>query len=150
MREDYVIRELRRDRELAAFALFSSVAPTFAESDWTTIFEEGRAWRSIEASDLGGRVRGLAVFRLLMHPDAGYLMDVPIFVALSAVDPHQIAEHLFAHLQRQAAACRYMRVWNRPPGSLRDLESPEIFRRWDHGLIYRVPHGHRNLAANNN
>jgi len=135
---DYVVGELHRDNELAAFALVCSVAPTFDEKDWAAVFDNTRAWRCISASDLAGRVRGLAVFRLLMHPEVGLLMDVPIFIALSAADHHEIAERLFSWLEAQATACQFMRVWNNLPGSLAELEDPDLFRRWDHGLIYRV------------
>ncbi|WP_025661462.1 hypothetical protein [Rhizobium sp. IBUN] len=138
MQYDYVVGELRRDDELAAFALVCSVAPTFGEKDWAAVFDDSRNWRCISASDLAGRVRGLAVFRLRMHPEAGLLMDVPIFIALSAADHHQIAESLFLSLEAQATACQFMRVWTNLPGSLQELEDPDLFRRWDHGVIYRV------------
>ncbi|MBB3545236.1 hypothetical protein FHT97_006006 [Rhizobium sp. BK399] len=65
-------------------------------------------------------------------------MDVPIFIALSAGDHHEIAERLFSSLEAQAAACRFMRVWNKLPETLQEIEDPDFFRRWDHGLIYRV------------
>ncbi|OWV99822.1 hypothetical protein [Rhizobium sp. R693] len=138
MQHGYVVGELRRDNELAAFALVCSVAPTFDEKDWAAVFDVSRNWRCISATDLAGRVRGLAVFRLLRHPEVGLLMDVPIFIALSAADHHEIAESLFSSLEAQATACQFMRVWNNLPGSLRELEDPDLFRRWDHGLIYRV------------
>ncbi|MDQ0563536.1 hypothetical protein QO004_005351 [Rhizobium mesoamericanum] len=138
MQYDYVVGELHRDNDLAAFALICSVAPTFGENDWAAIFDSTRTWRCISASDLAGRVRGLAVFRLLMHPEVGLLMDVPIFIALSAADHHKIAESLFSSLEAEATACRFIRVWNDLPRSLAELENIELFRRWDHGLIYRV------------
>jgi hypothetical protein len=135
---DYVVGELLRDDELAAFALICSVAPAFEEKDWAALCDDTRNWHCISASDLAGRVRGLAVFRLRMHPEAGLLMDVPIFIALSAADHHGIAESLFSSLEAQATACRFMRVWTNLPGNLQELEDPVLFRRWDHGLIYRV------------
>ncbi|CCM75378.1 hypothetical protein [Rhizobium mesoamericanum] len=45
MQYDYVVGELRRDDELAAFALVCSVAPTFDEKDWAAVFDDSRNWR---------------------------------------------------------------------------------------------------------
>lgn len=135
---DYVVGELASDQRQAAYALVCSVAPTFAESDWDALFDSSRKWNCAGASDLAGRVRGLAVFRFLMHPDAGFLMDVPIFIALSSANHQAVAEALFSSLSGQAAACRFMRVWSNLPGSLEQLEDIHLFRRWDHGLIYRI------------
>ena len=138
MQNDYIIGELRRDQALSAFALVCSVSPSFDERDWSALFDKSRNWCCIGASDLAGRVRGLAVFKLRTHPQAGWIMDVPIFIALSAADHHQVAESLFSSLELQASSCQFMRVWNDLPRSLEELEDSELFRRWDHGLIYRV------------
>lgn len=147
MLDNYVICELQPDNALSAFALVCSVAPTFEEKDWHGLFDGSRRWRCIGASDLAGRVRGLAVFRFLMHPEVGWLMDVPIFIALSAADHNHLAESLFASLEVQASACQFMRVWNKLPESLEELEGPELFRRWNHGLIYRVRPQERGPAS---
>lgn len=135
---DYIVGELLRDHELAAFAVICSVAPAFEERDWVALCYDTQNWHRISAIDLAGRVRGLAVFRLRMHPEAGLLMDVPIFISLSAADEQGIAQSLFSWLDAQANACQFMRIWTNPPGSLQELEDPDLFRRWDHGVIYRV------------
>jgi hypothetical protein len=138
MQRDYTIGELRPDQELAAFALVCCVAPTFDERDWEALFHKVRNWRCLNICDHAGRVRGLAVFRTVMHPEAGMMMDVPIFIALSAANQNEIAESLFAGLQGCATGCQFIRVWNAVPKDLEELEDPSFFRRWDHGLIYRV------------
>ncbi len=141
MHREYLVGELQRESRLAAYALVRSIAPTFAEADWHALSDGSRPWRMISVRDVAGRVRGLAVYSLRMHPRAGLLLDVPIFIALSAVGHQEIARSLFTCLIAEASPCHFLRVWNDFPNNLKQMEDTRFFRRWDHGLIYRVPPG---------
>jgi hypothetical protein len=138
MEHDYSVGTLRPGLAVPAYALVQAVAPSFAATDWEAVVNATERWRCVVIEDCAGYVRGLSVFSVRRHPTGGMLMDIPFFVIGSAVNDSEIAERLFANLRTRAAGCQFMRFWSSPPGNMDALEDEALFRRWDHGLMYRL------------
>jgi hypothetical protein len=123
------------DDALPAYSLIQVAAPCFSPDEWGQVVARADRWMSVSLTDPAGFMRGLAVYRIGMHPIAGRLMDVPIFVAASVIDDVTIADLLFTSLRRRSAGCDFIRFWGRFPSDFADMENESTFCRWDHGLM---------------
>ncbi|TAY53000.1 hypothetical protein [Rhizobium leguminosarum] len=138
MTSGYCVRLLHLDDALIAYSLIQVAAPCFSADDWAQVVANADRWTLVSLKDPAGYVRGLAAYRIGAHPIAGRLMDVPIFAVASVIDDMTITDLLFTSLRRRSAGCDYMRFWAQFPGDFSEMESDDRFRRWDHGLMFRI------------
>lgn len=138
MKSGYYVRSLDREDALYAYGLIQSVWPNFPGEDWLKVVAPASRWTVVSITDPSGYVRGLAAYRIGTHPVADVLMDVPIFVVGSVMNEDAVASILFKSLQSRSTACGYMRLWAELPISFSEMNSEDRFRRWDHGLMFRV------------
>lgn len=89
-----------------AFALVRPVAPHVDLQRWRAFCARaepaGRDLRLLAASDGAGTVRGLAGVRDIAHAARGPILDCPLFLIASALDPSGVADALLAALSRIA------------------------------------------------
>lgn len=138
MTSGYRVHLLHTDDALRAYSLIEVVAPCFSVDDWAQVVASADRWTLVSLKDPAGYVRGLAASRIGIHPIAGLLMDVPIFVAASVIDDVTIADVLFTSLRRRSVGCDFMRLWGVFPRDFKEMENEDRFCRWDHGLMVRV------------
>lgn len=138
MTSGYRVRLLHTDDALRAYSLIQMAAPCISADDWAQVVASTDRWSLVSLKDPAGYVRGLAAYRIGIHPIAGRLMDVPIFVVASVIDDVTIADVLFTSLRRRSVGCDFMRLWRRPPSDFAEMENEDRFCRWDHGLMVRV------------
>ncbi len=139
MRSCYALGPMRAGQILRAFALVNAVGSHLKLERWKLIAEQGHR-AIIVVADGAGYVRGLTLSSAVIHPIAGRLMDVPIFIAASAADEGGIARMLFHDVKRRAAllGCDFLRIWTVTPATIDSLDDFSYFDRWDHGLMYVV------------
>lgn len=144
----YTIAQISAEQIELTYPLIRNVELSLEQADWREICE-GIIQRRVNlagadhmaiATNQAGYVRGVCMFRIRNHPRYGQLLDVPIFVAVSAGDAAGVAEAMLNHLKLMAhnRKCQMMRVWRLgTDGWSRTLRNRE-FDRWDHGLLMPI------------
>jgi hypothetical protein len=99
----------------------------------------GDTKRALVARDPQGYVRGLCIYSTGEHSPYGPLLDVPIFVVISAVDPHGVTGQLVRALRSECerSGCSGLRLWPMRPDAWRSRQSLDAVGRTDHKLFLR-------------
>jgi len=144
----YTIAPISAEQIDVTYPLIRNVEQSLEQADWREICE-GIIQRRVNlaganhiaiATSPTGYVRGICLFRVKNHQRYGLLLDVPIFVAVSAGDVAGVSEAMLDHLRTLAhnQKCRIMRVWGLGTDNWsRTLQKGE-FDRWDHGLLMPI------------
>lgn len=148
MSASYTIAQISAEQIDVTYPLIRNVERSLQQADWREICEtiiRGRlklasADHIAIATNQTGYVRGVCMYRVRNHPRYGQLLDVPVFVAVSAGDAAGVCETLLDHLKTMARnqKCRMMRVWGLGTDNWsRTLQKSE-FDRCDHGLLIPI------------
>jgi hypothetical protein len=144
----YTIAQISTEEIDVTYPLIRNVEQSLEQADWREICEGIIQRRTnlasgnniATATNPTGYVRGICMFRVKNHKRYGHLLDVPIFVAVSAGDVGGVSEAMLDHLRTLAhnQKCRMIRVWALGNDNWsRSLRKGE-FDRWDHGLLMPI------------
>ena len=99
----------------------------------------GDGGRALVARNAQGYVKGLCIYSTRDDSPHGRLLDVPIFVVVSAVDPQSVAAQLVGALRSECerSECSGIRFWPMRPDAWMGQQSPEAVGRTDHQLFLR-------------
>lgn len=144
----YTIAQISAEQIDVTYPLVRNVEQALQQAEWREICEAiiqrrvnlAGANQIVIATNRTGYIRGICMFRVRSHPRYGELLDVPIFVAISAGDVAGVSEALLDHLRTLAHnhKCRMMRVWGLGADNLSRTLRKSEFDRWDHGLLVSV------------
>jgi hypothetical protein len=94
---------------------------------------------ALVAREAQGYVKGLCVYSTRDVSPYGRLLDVPIFVVVSAADPQGVTAELVGALRSKCerSGCSGIRFWPMRPDAWTRRQSPEADGRTDHKLFLR-------------
>jgi hypothetical protein len=95
--------------------------------------------RALVARDPQGYVKGLSIYATRADSRYGRLFDVPIFVVVSAVDPHGVTTQLVRALRSECeqSNCSGIRFWPMRADAWMGRQSLDAIGRTDHRLFLR-------------
>jgi hypothetical protein len=145
MNRIYAIGRIKPHQIEQAYLLVQPVAESLDLATWRTFCHDalgrqleplGRQEDVIVATDPLGYVRGLCIVRLVKHPAYGRMLDVPIFVAASAVDDAGVSAELLRYLKTRGVieGCRGIYIWTLGDDNWNKL-SHDSHEHWDHGTL---------------
>ena len=125
MRTSYFVQPISSQTMEMAFPLANAAIPILSKYEWmqlchcSSVPEGGCAARRereeiVTARNTQGYVKGICVYAIRDHRTYGRIVDVPLFIALSAVDGEGVVEELIDFLMGKCdvSICCGIRFWN--------------------------------------
>ena len=142
----YLIEPIGPETIERAFYLANAVIATLSKYEWTrschcsSVAEAGCAAERqrndiVIARNAKGYVKGLCMYAIRNHATYGRVVDVPLFIALSAADGEGVVEELIDFLMGKCdgSVCCRIRFWEMNRETWEDRHSRSYIERSDHG-----------------
>jgi hypothetical protein len=144
MQNTYVVTQIGPDEVDRAFLLMEPVASSLDLAAWKDFCGQlsfaSRIVRDQEqvwiARNAAGTIQGLAICKLGDDLTYGRMLDVPIFVVVSAADDNGVSQSLVARLRQLAgdAGCRSIRFWTLGSDNWARRLEASSHAHWHHGV----------------
>ena len=131
-----------------AYPLARAVLPALSKHEWWQFcrshdLAEGRPRtvgereEVVVARNVKGYVKGLCIYATRDHATYGHLIDVPLFIASSAVDGEGVTGELINFLRSKCdqSVCSGIRFWAIDGETWAQRLNPDYVARSDHGLF---------------
>ena len=148
MSPSYFVEPIGPETIDRAYPLARAVLPALSKHEWWQFcrspdFAEGRPpivgerEEVVVARNVKGYVKGLCIYATRDHPTYGHLIDVPLFIASSAVDGEGVTGELINFLRSKCdqSVCSGIRFWAIDGETWAQRLNPDYVARSDHGLF---------------
>jgi hypothetical protein len=148
MSPSYFVEPIGPETIDRAYPLARAVLPALSKHEWWQFcrspeLAEGRPRtvgereEVVVARNVKGYVKGLCIYATRDHATYGHLIDVPLFIASSAVDGEGVTGELINFLRSKCdqSVCSGIRFWAIDGETWAQRLNPDYVARSDHGLF---------------